>query len=364
MDIFSICEFKTDPSTAKQDLNEFLAQGMPANVRVCDVRDESTDQSGLLHVISENVQPNQIELALELIDLIFEYGASWVLLNSKQQTPGCISFDRSIPELYERFVRQGVTSEVFLRRMTEEVEIEDEEETNGEYRRKKMRREPRPEENTKDYLENNVRYDEKTSNLLTSQNDGVMMDWETPIMKKSAELITEPGKNVLNVGFGMGIIDSFVQELNPGMHYIVEAHPVVLEKMKATGWYNKPNVVILAGPWKEVLPELLSKGITFHGIYFDTFSEDYGDMLEFFDFACGLLDFDGVFSFFNGLGADKQIIYDVYQKVVEVDLAEYGFQVEYEMLPVSIPEGTWDGIKRSYFNVKEYAMPKITFQSA
>ena len=60
------------------------------------------------------------------------------------------------------------------------------------------------------YLATDLEYTDHA--LVTKeQNDGVMMDWETPIMKRSAELITKDtdgeGPIVLNVGFGMGIID-------------------------------------------------------------------------------------------------------------------------------------------------------------
>jgi len=42
---------------------------------------------------------------------------------------------------------------------------------------------------------------------------GVMMDWEAPLMKRHAEIICEGRGDVLNIGFGMGIVDGCIAEL-------------------------------------------------------------------------------------------------------------------------------------------------------
>lgn len=39
-----------------------------------------------------------------------------------------------------------------------------------------------------------------------------MMDWETDLMRRHAEIICRKGGDVLNVGFGMGIVDGFIRE--------------------------------------------------------------------------------------------------------------------------------------------------------
>ena len=36
---------------------------------------------------------------------------------------------------------------------------------------------------------------------------------------------------MLNVGFGLGLVDSAIQAQNPGSHTIIEAHPDVLRKV-------------------------------------------------------------------------------------------------------------------------------------
>ena len=69
-----------------------------------------------------------------------------------------------------------------------------------------------------DYLQHRLRYNPVGTALLDEDDDAVMMEWERPIMKAHAQIMMEaPGKRVMNVGFGMGIIDSILQEHNPNL---------------------------------------------------------------------------------------------------------------------------------------------------
>lgn len=86
------------------------------------------------------------------------------------------------------------------------------------------------------------------------------------------------GLKVLNIGFGLGIIDELFQSLStpPLLHVIIEAHPDVQAYMREHGWYEKPGVQVLEGKWQDVIenPAVLEVG-GFDVIYTDTFSEDY-----------------------------------------------------------------------------------------
>ena len=172
-----------------------------------------------------------------------------------------------------------------------------------------------PNVNNEDYLKSELTY--SGDRLLDSDNNAVMMDWETEIMKTSADqLAYKPGLRTMNVGHGMGIVDRMFLENKPAMHHIVEAHPAVIKKLKETGWYEKPNVRVHEGRWQDVLPRLVEEGVVLDGIYYDTYAEDYKDLKEFFtEHVIALLDREGKFGFYNGLGADRQVCYDVYTKV-------------------------------------------------
>lgn len=326
-----------------------------------------------LHRISETVSKDTVEVALEMIDILFQYGANWLMLDDNNDTPGCIALRRNVDSrIYDKFVTAGVRSEVFLRRMTEETDtpIGADASADASAEASTEAAEGAAVANTAGdndaYLKADLEYTDH--NLVTEQQDGVMMDWEDPIMKRSAELLCqsrEQGGVLLNVGFGMGIIDKYIQGFSPKKHYISEAHPKVLEKMRKDGWYDKPNVVVLEGRWQDTVPKLLDQGVFFDGIYYDTFSEHYQDLVDFFDVVVGLLSPEGTFSFFNGLGADRQICYDVYCQVVEVDLQDYGLQVEYETMEIAEhkKDERWKDIKMQYWALKQYHLPKIHFMA-
>ena len=134
-----------------------------------------------------------------------------------------------------------------------------------------------------DYIQTNVRYDAANTLLLDGDNDAVMMEWERPLMEAHANFLAvnaagpsdnESGrKRVLNVGFGLGIIDTFIQSHNPSLHVIIEAHPTVYEKMISDGWNKKDNVQICFGRWQDELPKLIQEGVEFDGIFYDTYGE-------------------------------------------------------------------------------------------
>lgn len=365
MDIFRICAFETKSTGAEEALRVVLAAGLPVNLTLGELDESppsdsilsSLDQgSGFLHVICSCVKPSDVGMAISFVDILFDFGANWMLLDGKSRTPGCICLERELPqELYNKFVRAGVRSEIFLSRMLEEDD-DDNEKNNGGNQVGHG-----PEDNQSSFLNDPLKYSQNL--LTTSASDGVMMEWERPIMRKSAEKITTPGGTVLNIGFGLGIIDTYIQERAPGKHFIVEAHPAVLQKMRETGWYDNPTVVVLEGTWRQVLPKILEQGITFDGIYYDTFSEHYSDMKDLFDYICGLLSFEGVFSYFNGLGADRQICHDIYKEVVRFDLHDFGLEVKYETFPLDISPSEFEGLKRSYYKIKEYSLPLVTFMT-
>jgi protein arginine N-methyltransferase 2 len=67
----------------------------------------------------------------------------------------------------------------------------------------------------------------------------VMMRWETPLMVAHADFICGASAEglhskeasmcgaMLNIGFGMGLVDDAIQAHSPKLHVICEAHPQV-----------------------------------------------------------------------------------------------------------------------------------------
>ncbi|KAH0827809.1 arginine methyl transferase [Lanmaoa asiatica] len=199
---------------------------------------------------------------------------------------------------------------------------------------------------------------------------GVMMGWEREIMRKTVDELysSHPklgtGLKILNVGFGLGIIDTMFQSFSkpPSLHVIIEAHPDVLAHLEENGWHKKSGVKILKGKWQDVLPsdEFLGLG-KFDVVYTDTFAERYDELHKFFKRLPELLDgSDARFSFFNGLAATNALFYDVYTRVSDCHLSEIGAEVHWHDIEVGLddPEDgeRWGGT-RKYFTLPIYRLP-------
>ncbi|KAK4695425.1 type IV protein arginine methyltransferase, partial [Lecanoromycetidae sp. Uapishka_2] len=351
------------------------------------------DAAGVVNGESKDQEQSTIEAAAKTIKFLLQNGAIWNDVDSKNETPGCLALRLGLEALYEIMVDAGVRAEMLLNRLDEyeqladdaDSELEDEaepeikagteqdqnmvqqEELNGHSGLMSIEQTPStPNEpldlRNEDYLQSQLRFQD--GRILDSSDNGVMMAWETDIMKRTADLLApKHGLRILNVGHGMGIIDTFFQGKAPSAHHIIEAHPAVLARMKKDGWYEKSSVTIHEGRWQDVVPKIIQEEILFDVIYFDTFAEDYKALRDFFsDCLIGLLDDGGKWGFFNGLGADRQICYDVYGKVVEMDLFEAGFDTEWEAITVpKMDETEWQGVRRRYWTLIEYKLPICEF---
>ncbi|KFX97656.1 hypothetical protein V490_02684 [Pseudogymnoascus sp. VKM F-3557] len=342
--------------------------------------------------------------AIATVTELFLSGAIWNDLDTNGETPGCLAWRLGRKGVYEVVVQAGVRAELLLGMMGgydplssgEESEVEEEGDAGAtgdeapqlvnaaEAQKTTDGKTPAPfdpqdptDVNSRDYLASELT--STSTAILDSDANAVMMEWETDIMKLSATLLApSPGLRVLNIGFGMGIVDGFFAAETPSTHHIIEAHPGVLEllrkpdhefgaKWEAKGEEGRNKV--WPGRWQDVAPALLMAGEMYDAIYFDTFGEDYGALKMFFEeYVPGLLAEGGRFGFFNGLGADRRVCYDVYTRVVEMDLAGVGMDVQWAEVEVPIEEGLgkegegeWEGVKRRYWTLDTYRLPICTF---
>jgi protein arginine N-methyltransferase 2 len=332
-----------------------------------------------------------IEKAKDVIKELFLSGAIWNDLDANGETPGCLAWRIGRQELYELVVEAGVRAEMLMNLMggyemlEDDDEGEDEDENQDEDMTGKASEEQDETEkaeivevekkdvNSEDYLASKLTFD--NDKLLDDDANGVMMAWETNIMRRSVDLLApKPGLRILNIGFGMGIIDRMFAATEPESHHIIEAHPAVLEQIKKPDsdfgekWAAKKpgKFVVHEGKWQDIVQKLLEQGEIFDAIYFDTFGEDYSQLKMFFtEYVVGLLDQEGKFGFFNGLGADRRVCYDVYCKVAELDLCDAGLETEWHDVDVEElggeGEGEWEGVRRRYWTLEKYRLPICSF---
>lgn len=242
-----------------------------------------------------------------------------------------------------------------------------------------------------DFFKQVLSYNENGTALLDADRDAVMMEWERPIMKAHAQILLEDvsppkesphrARRVLNIGFGMGIVDSILQqEWKPTQHTIIEAHPDVYSKLCKDGWNTKPNVRVYFGRWQDILPALRREGLLeFDGIFFDTYAEHSYDMEDFHEqitttegnpYGKSLLSRPyGVYSFFNGLAPDNLFFHGVACNVVKLQLSKLGLDTEFLQCQMTAPPDrdtgtskTWEGIRRKYWHGRDvYYLPRSSW---
>lgn len=213
-------------------------------------------------------------VAIKTVKLLLQNGAIWNDLDKNNETPGCLALRLGIKDLYDLMVDAGVRAEMLLSRLDEYEQLADDDddddddeadvtepsnqegnEGEGQECTKPNREEPvqdagsTGESQNHLYLNSSLRFQDRR--ILDDDDNGVMMAWETDIMKRTANVLApSPGLRILNIGHGMGIIDTFFQSNSPSSHDIIEAHPGILARMREEGWYDKPGVTIHEGRWQ------------------------------------------------------------------------------------------------------------------
>ncbi|XP_066367043.1 LOW QUALITY PROTEIN: protein arginine N-methyltransferase 2-like [Miscanthus floridulus] len=273
--------------------------------------------------------------------LLLDCGAPWNALSPSGLSAGDLASD---PDTYDLLLDHSLRSELVLgtvaRRQVAPANASD----------------APPAES---YLESRVSFSEER--VLDAESKAVMMAWERPLMEAHARAVCQGGGKVLNVGFGMGLVDEAIQRYEPEEHTIVEAHPEVYERMLKLGWGEKKNVRIVFGRWQDVMQQLGS----YDGIFFDTYGEYYEDMREFHQHLPKLMKPGGIYSYFNGLCGDNAFFHTVYCQLVALELANLGYSTQFIPLPVKdcLAEEVWKGVKQKYWQLDTYYLPACQSKS-
>jgi SAM-dependent methyltransferase len=106
------------------------------------------------------------------------------------------------------------------------------------------------------------------SSQLVIEGQQVMQDWERPLMKAMAEIVAESHGDVLEVGFGMGISATHIQDLGVKSHTIIECNDgVIAEFERWRARYPERDIRLVRGKWQDVTDQLP----VFDGVFFDTY---------------------------------------------------------------------------------------------
>lgn len=289
---------------------------------------------------------------VDMVHALLEAGASWQERSLDGATPGEYAMANTRDRgCFKLLLEWAVQCEIILGRETLKQREEEE---------------ARHVSSNQEYLTTSIKYTSDGDIIDDSSGDAVMMTWETPLMERHAKDICWKGSGegtVLNIGFGMGIIDGFIQKENPKRHVIIEAHPDVYNQMIRLGWDKKDNVTVVFGRWQDVIDEL-SLTFKFDGVFFDTYGEYWEDMVALHRRLPSLMNEGGVYSFFNGLSPDNIFFHLVAGEVARRELNELGFSVSYYPINVdTVDSKTWDDVERigsgrKYWHFDQYFAPK------
>ncbi|CAK7347458.1 unnamed protein product [Dovyalis caffra] len=268
-----------------------------------------------------------------IVNDLLEAGAPWNALSPSNISAGDFAMEAGHQDAYAILLNAGIQSELILGTIA--------------------RKEKSNSDSSKTYLEDRVSFSE--DKIMDSDSKAIMMAWEKPLMEAHAKAVCSGGGHILNIGFGMGLVDAAIQQYNPVMHTIVEAHQEVYERMIRTGWGGKENVKIVFGRWQDVLSQLG----TYDGIFFDTYGEYYEDLREFHQHLPVLLKPGGIYSFFNGLCGGNAFFHVVYCNLVSLELEHLGYSTQLIPLPVKdcLGEEVWEGVRHKYWQLDTYYLP-------
>eukprot|EP00055_Hartaetosiga_balthica_P009856 m.40401 g.40401 ORF g.40401 m.40401 type:complete len:359 (-) comp6924_c0_seq1:839-1915(-) len=305
-------------------VEELLKQGVPASFR-----DDEKGQTALMLAAASGSK--------EVVQLLLERGAPWNDVDNDGRSAGDYALKRGKDDVVQVLVNAGVSAELLFATMENKSGIS----------------EARSKINNTEYIKRHVQYE--GNDLIDYDQRGVMMMWEKPLMKAHAEFICRSGGDVINFGFGLGLVDTAIQKHNPRTHTIVEAHPDVYKKMLADGWGDKPNVRIIHSRWQDALDDLGQ----YDGIFFDTF-DDVLTMHEFHVHLPKLLKRGGVYTFFNGICPESVFLHSVACEVLKVQLEGLGFATRYHKLSINCANNDiWKNVKFRYFESNTYNFPIV-----
>lgn len=366
-----------DPSKV-QAMIQACGQGNTTNVQLllqentlyaCQ-QDQTTGQSPLMAAAAAG--------HATLCQTLLEVGAPWNAIDRNGQCAGNYATQAEHWAIVNLLVDWGVRAELILgmlERCQRDATTTTTETTSSSTAMVPVEQQP----STKpDYLRQRLQYTPDGQALIDADQDAVMMEWERPLMKAHAQILMEgggttaaaaagtatgQGKRVMNVGFGMGIIDTILQEYHPSEHLIIEAHPDVYRRMLTDKWDRKPGVRICFGRWQDVLPQLVAQGVQLDAIFFDTYAEHALDMQDFHAQMVHLLAKpNGVYSFFNGLAPDNLFFHGVACQCVKLQLAQLGLDSEFLPCEIQVKDQVWEGIRRKYWHGRDtYYLPRCTW---
>ena len=190
--------------------------------------------------------------------------------------------------------------------------------------------------------------------ILRIAGHEVMSTYQLPYMRRLAEIVTRKGGNILNVGYGLGLIDEEIEkyrkERGVGEHFIVELNEHVAE----TARQKNPHYTVRNCDWVDVIDEFYEG--QFSGIVYDGYplncDQQYRDGIPFIEMAMRkkLLKKGGMFTFYADAAEGVSDDFRAY-------LEDLGLSIlDIEKVTIKPPKR-----KRQHRNHDHFIAPVLTF---
>ena len=150
-----------------------------------------------------------------------------------------------------------------------------------------------------------IALDDRTQKVLSDEE--IMEEWQIPLMRAMAEVVTETHGDILEIGFGYGVSATFIQEQSVSSHTLIECNDSVVEKFyEWKEFFKESKIKLVHGLWQDTINDL----DLFDGIFFHTYplnEEEYMKYVHgratfaehFFETAAKHLRPGGVFTYFS-----------------------------------------------------------------
>lgn len=154
---------------------------------------------------------------------------------------------------------------------------------------------------------------------------------EEYLMQRYSPVITQNGGDILNVGFGLGLIDGHIRNSNPTSHTIIEIHPDAYQLAIDQGYEN--NVIL--GDWRTVVPQFIEQGKKFNSIFFDTYplADRPNEWEDFADVVDSILKPGGIYSYFGAVEYPQ-----IEEKMVNMGYTMQQIIITFEELKTNVPD--------------------------
>lgn len=188
-----------------------------------------------------------------------------------------------------------------------------------------------------------VRGTDRNDQQAVPDDQKIMEDWQIPLMKSMAGIVTEGHGDILEIGFGRGIAATYVQEFGAHSHTIVECSDEIAKSFnKWKSDYEGNNIQFIHGKWQDVLDKL----DMYDGILFHTNVNNQDEFIEyvlksvtfaehFFATAARYLRKGGIFTYLT-----HEI--DSFSRRHQRALLQYFQSLTLSVLPLSLPEDCRD----------------------